>query len=344
VGLNSSSALYRHRGGAAAGEYVSPVKDTGRSSRFGTFRWEGDAPGNSKVEFSFRSGESSTPDATWSPWSPWSSAGRTMPIEAPDGRFLQWKLRMEPDGDHAPRVRRVEAAYRNRNAAPGVENLTALEPAEVLARSGTSGSNVYETSATDEKGIFTGLEEAKSESAPRKLYRKGYRTLQWKATDPDGDALVYDLEFRPKGSSKWIPLRKEIHETSYSFDATSLPDGEYVFRVTASDAEVNPGEAKTASRDSSPVRIDNTPPAVREIARSTGVLEVTAVDSASPIAEAEYSVDARKWIRLEPKDGLADSLEEAFTIRVPAESRGAYLLVRVTDAARNIVVVPFSAP
>jgi hypothetical protein len=36
---------------------------------------------------------------------------------------------------------------------------------------------------------------------------------------------------------------------SYSFDSSSLPDGEYVFRVTASDADANPGEGKTASRD-----------------------------------------------------------------------------------------------
>lgn len=344
VGLNSSSALYRRRAGATPGEYVSPVKDTGRTSHFGAFRWEGEAPGNSRVEFSFRSGESATPDTTWSPWSPWSGSGRTLRIDAPDGRFLQWKLRMEPDGERTPRVRRVEAAYRNHNSAPTVESLLALEPAEVLARSGTSGSNVYEAAATDEKGIFTGLEEAKSESSPRKLYRKGYRTLQWKASDPDGDALVYELEFRPAGSTKWIPLRKDIHETSYSFDSTSLPDGEYVFRVTASDADANPGEGKTASRDSSTVRIDNTPPVVRETSRSAGVLEITAADAASPIAEAEYSLDAKKWIRIEPKDGLSDSPEESYTIRLPAEARGAYLLVRVTDAARNVAVVPFTAP
>ncbi|MFY9550187.1 MAG: two-component regulator propeller domain-containing protein [Thermoanaerobaculia bacterium] len=344
VGLNASSALYRRRAGAAAGEYVSPVKDTGRSSRFGAFRWEGEAPGDSKVGFAFRSGESATPDATWSPWSSWSGSSRTLKIGAPDGRFLQWKLRMEPDGEKVPRVRRVEAAYRNRNAAPMIESLVALEPAEVLARSGTSGSNVYETSATDEKGIFTGLEEAKSEGSPRKLFRKGYRTLQWKATDPDGDSLLYSLEFRPAGSQKWILLKKDIHDTSYSFDSTSLPDGEYVFRVTASDAESNPGEGKTASRDSSPVRIDNTPPGIREVSRSPGTLEITAFDAASPIAEVEFSVDAKKWTRLEPKDGLSDSLEESYTIRLPAEARGAYLLVRVTDAARNVAVVPFTAP
>src|SRR4030095_16452132 len=155
------------------GTRAAPDKHAGRTSHFGAFRWEGESPGNSKVEFSFRSGEAATPDATLSPWSPWSGSRRTMRNDAPDGRFLQWKVRMEPDGERTPRVRRVEAAYRNHNSAPTVDSLAALEPAEVLARSGTSGSNVYEATATDEKGIFTGLEEAKSESSPRKLYRKG---------------------------------------------------------------------------------------------------------------------------------------------------------------------------
>ena len=92
------------------------------------------------------------------------------------------------------------------------------------------------------------------------------------------------------------------------------------------------------------MRIDNTPPAVREVARTNGSLEVEALDAASPILEAEYSLDAKKWIRIEPKDGLADSPRESYVIRVPADARGAYLLVRVTDTARNVGVASFPAP
>lgn len=344
VGTNGSSALYRPRADALAGEYVSPVKDTGRTSRFGEFRWEGDVPAGGKVEFAFRSGESSAPDTTWSAWSPWAGGARALGIPAPEGRYLQWKTRLSPAGDASPRVRRAEAAYRNRNATPLVDTFVALEPAEVLTRSGSGGPNVFETSAPDEKGIFTGLEESRSEGSPRKLLRKGYRTLQWKASDPDGDALVYEIDFRPLGGTKWIPLRKEIRESFYSFDATSLPDGDYVFRVTASDGDANPGDAKTGSRETAPVRIDNTPPSIREISRAAGVLEFEATDAASPIVDAEYSLDAKKWTHVEPKDGLSDSMKEAYVLRVPAEARGAYLLVRVTDASRNVAVAPFVAP
>jgi len=343
VGTNVSSALYRGRKGPASGEYVSAVKDTGRTSRFGAFRWEGDAPPGSQVEFSFRSGESAIPDTTWSPWSAW-AGGHALEVAAPDARFVQWRVRMASDGAHAPSVRRTEAAYRNRNTAPVIESLVALEPAEVLNRAGSGGSNVLETSAPDERGIFTSLEEPRSEASPRKLYRKGYRTLQWKASDPDGDALVYEIEFRPVGGAKWIPLKREIRDTYYSFDATSLPDGEYVFRLSASDADANPGEGKTGARESAPVRIDNTPPVIRQVRVAPGLFEFEAHDLGSPIVEAEYSVDAKKWVRVEPKDGLSDSMTESYTVRLAPEARGGYLLVRVTDGSRNVAVASFTAP
>jgi hypothetical protein len=344
VGTNGPTALYRPAPGSATGEYVSAVKDTGRTSRFGAFRWQGDVPGGTRIEFAFRSGESAIPDATWSGWSSWETGTDSLEIRAPDARYLQWKVRMTGSEGLTPVVRRVEAAYRNHNATPVIDTFSALEPAEVLARSGSAGSNVFESSAPDERGIFTGLEEPRSEGAPRKLLRKGYRTLQWKASDPDGDPLTYELEFRPASGGKWILLRRDIRDTFYSFDATALPDGDYVFRLRASDADTNPGDARVASRETSPVRIDNTPPAIHETARSAGVLEFVAEDSASPILEADYSLDAKKWTRVEPRDGLSDSPREAYAIHLPPEAKGGFLLVRVTDAARNVATASFVAP
>ena len=244
----------------AAGEYVSAVKDTARTSHFGAFRWEGDVPGGTKLEFAFRSGESATPDATWSAWSSWTPGAHGMDVQAPDGRYLQWKARMSGSADASPRVRRVEAAYRNRNAKPVVDSLAALEPAEVLARSGSSGANVYEQSTQDEKGIFTGLEEARSEDCRASSSGRVTARCSGRRRTPTATPSCMSSSCAG-GGARWIPLRKDLRETFYSFDATSLPDGEYVFRVTASDAESNPGDAKTGVRESAPVRIDNTPPA-----------------------------------------------------------------------------------
>lgn len=344
VGTNSAAALYRLLDGPRSGEYVSPVKDSGRTSRFGAFRWEGEAPAGTRVEFSFRSGESSVPDPTWSPWSPWTAGAQTTSVAAPTGRYLQWKVRLETDRAELPSVRRVEAAYKNRNGAPVIENFLALGPSEVFARSASGGSNVFETTAPDEKGIFTSLEESKGESPPRKLLRKGYRTLTWKASDPDGDTLTYDIDFRPAHSQRRLSLRKGLRDTFYSFDTTALPDGDYVFRLTASDAESNPEEKKTSSRESPSVRIDNTPPVIRRLPGGGATFDFEAADTASPILETEYSVDAKEWIRIEPRDGISDSPTESYSIKLDPKWSGGFLLIRVTDAARNVAAASFTIP
>ena len=323
---------------------MAAVKDTGRTSAFGAFRFDGVVPAGSKLDVAFRSGESGAPDTTWSPWSDFTAAASTAKVAAPPGRFLQWKLRMT-SSNPSPVVRRVETAYRNRNSGPLVEAFFAMGPNEVFARSAGGGSNVFETTAPDEKGIFTSLDEAKGEAPPRKLLRKGYRTLTWK-DDAIRTATRSSTRSRfvPTTSDKWIPLESEVRESFYSFDTTSLPDGEYVFRVTAEDAEANPGEGKTASRETSPVPIDNTPPAIRRNGTGRGPLEFEVADAASPVTDVEYSVNAREWVRVEPKDGLSDSRTETYAITLGPQDRGGYLLVRATDAARNQSAASFTAP
>src|SRR6266508_744570 len=344
VATNSATALDRLSAGSRRGEYVSAVKDTGRTSRFGAFRFDGDVPAGSRLEFSFRSGESGLPDSTWSDWSAYAPPAQAARVTAPPARYLQWKVRMTSDGGKLPVIRRVESAYRNRNAAPVIESFVALGPSEVLARSAPGGSNVFETTAPDEKGIFTSLEESKSEPPPRRLLRKGYRTLTWKGSDADNDTLTYDIAFKPAGSEHWLTLKKGLREAFYSFDTAALPDGEYVFRLTASDAESNPEEGKSSSRDSSPIVVDNTPPVIRRLPGGAGVFEFEARDDASPIFEVEYSLDAKEWVRVEPKDGLSDSPLETYRIRLDPTRKGAFLLIRVTDAARNVAAASFTVP
>src|SRR5262249_22838680 len=86
VGTNAATGLYRLSSGSRTGEYVPAVKDTGRTSRFGAYRWDGDSPAGTHVAISFRSGESSRPDTTWSGWTPYvSEASGT--IAAPAARY-----------------------------------------------------------------------------------------------------------------------------------------------------------------------------------------------------------------------------------------------------------------
>jgi len=164
--------------------------------------------------------------------------------------------------------------------------------------------------------------------------------ISWQADDPDGDKLVYDLDFRGEGQRDWIPLKKDLHEASYTIDGDALADGRYFFRVTASDRESNPpAAAKQTELTSSPVLIDNTPPVIRvqPVKRTGAAAEISfdAQDAASALRRAEYAVDAGPWTPVAPVDGILDSQSESFRLRIDAPPGEHLLVIRVADSGGN---------
>ena len=166
-------------------------------------------------------------------------------------------------------------------------------------------------------------------------------------TDPDGDRSPTSWS-SARSAPRRGPVAGRPPRRFYSFDTTSLPDGEYVFRLAASDSETNPGRGQDGiARDSSPVRIDNTPPVIREL-RSTGIREPDSLpgDRLGLTADRGRVQRGREEVDpLEPHDGLSDSPTRSPTRSAfRPDERGGYLLVRATDASRNVAAASFSAP
>jgi hypothetical protein len=165
--------------------------------------------------------------------------------------------------------------------------------------------------------------------------------ISWQADDPDGDKLVYELDFRGEGQRDWILLKKDLHDNTYMIDGDALADGRYFFKVIASDREANaPAAAKESDLVSSPVLIDNTPPVIRiQSSKRTGAaadINFDAQDSASAIRRAEYALDAGPWTPVAPVDGILDSQSESFRLHIDAVPAGEHLLViRVVDSGGN---------
>ena len=347
---NGASGVFRPAPSPAPGTFTSAVRDASRLSAFGRVRWEGSAPAGTSVSLSVRSGNSDKPDGTWSAWTPAGAGGEA---KLPAARYFQWKAELKPNAKgESPSVERVEVTYAERNARPVLENLTVLEPGLVFSRSGGGGTAVLSVTNPDENGIFAGVDQPRettaSEGPGRRLWRKGYRTLTWKGTDPNGDTLRYDVEARREDGS-WFPIRKDVEEPYLSFDTTALADGRYRFRVTASDRVSQPeGEALTATEESGVAVIDNSPPVLTVASRKADkdALEVRihAADALSPVVKAEGSVNADRWRLLPAEDGAADSPVEDFVFRVPKPTGPAVLAVRVLDAAGNVASVSVEWP
>ena len=167
------------------------------------------------------------------------------------------------------------------------------------------------------------------------------RSVSWEADDPNGDVLTFDLSFRGEGESAWKPLARALRESYFAIDSTQLPDGLYRVRVEASDVLSNPaGQAKTAVQVSDPFLVDNTPPVVQVTVKKSGreaSLEVSATDTPGPIAKAEYSVDATRWVPIAPTDGVSDSRSETYSIPLAGLRPGEHMvIVKVTDLLGNV--------
>ena len=335
ITTTNSGAVYRIDNGLSTrSEFRSAVKDVEHFSHFGHYRIEGSDVGDGHVAIAFRSGNTRTPDATWSSWSAPTSAQQGA-VDVPAGRYLQWKLTMpKPATDVA--VDSVTVAFINRNVAPVIDSLTVQDPAVVyITGSYPASPQVVEATNPDEYGIFTSLDSPRDKNEPgKKVFRKGYRTVNWRAHDENGDTLRYSVYFRRKGSDRWLRLRENVDETSFNFDTSQLPDGLYQIRLVASDIVDNPDDALTASKEGVEFQVDNTPPAITFTTDGDDVV-VRVTDKVSPIGKVEYSADAQKWVRLTPVDGLSDSTDESFRLK-RSMVQGKFVIVRATDAFFNV--------
>ena len=313
----------------APATYESPVHDAGAVARWGRLDWHG----SGALKFWVRSGNSARPDKTWSDWS---NALTTPGMAAsPNARYVQWKAELGSTG----MVDTVSLAYRPQNNAPTVKNVSVVSQ---LATTGTAAKpqatpagGAYSITVTD-----TGDSGASSLSgtATQNAGRAGARQLviSWTAEDFDNDNLSYTLSFRGEDETQWKNLRTNFTETTFTIDGDALADGRYFFRVIASDRVSNtPADAREGELVSAPVRIDNTPPLVAITREGDDVL-VKATDATTALRRCEYSINAGPWVLAEAEDGVTDSREESFRLRLNGFKTGENLLtVRVTDAAGN---------
>ncbi len=361
IASTNGSALYRTTAELEAkGTFTGAVLDAGAPARFGRLRWRGDVPEGTSVSFSVRSGASATPDKTWSAWSPWRKIASRDEMAlfgdegAPEGRYLQWRVQLTGGGSGSPRVAAVELSYRQLNQRPKIEAFGALPPGQILVPQNFNPANqVFEPAHPNREGLFTTLAPAvdlDDSGRLKTLWKLGYRSLRWKASDPNADALEYALSFRPAGKGvggdsgaspgepgtpgAWMPLADRLTEEYLSFDVGALPDGLYRFRLEVSDADANEaGEGLAAEEVSPALTVDHTPPVLAGVAAEGNRLRVRVEDVWSPVRDAQISVDGKEWQPARAADGLLDGRREELLIDVPAGAR--YLLLRATDGAYN---------
>ena len=352
VATSNPSKIYIQTGDRAAeGTYVSEVKDAGNVAAWGTLSWRAIEDGTSRVEVSTRSGNTSTPDDTWSPWTgPYQQADGDA-VRSPAARYFQWKVRLAAGSPPSnPALVSVRIAYLQRNVRPRVTSITVQPPGLVFQKPFSTGepdiAGMSDAAPESRVPVFStplGTVPASPSAGPtlgRRLYQKGLQAFVWKADDDNDDKLQYDVFYRTEDDTTWNVLRRATTDQILVWDTTSVPDGTYLIKVVASDAPTNPaGIARSGDLESSAFEIDNTPPVitVAQVAVEAGRTRVTLVvrDPHSGIDRVEYAVDAGRWQPVYPVDGAADSRSERYELSLEGEIAG-HVVVRAVDTMGNI--------
>ncbi|MFN7916950.1 MAG: hypothetical protein U0Q55_16525 [Vicinamibacterales bacterium] len=336
---------------AQKGTYESEVRDAAQVSSWGAISWRGLATGTNRIEVATRSGNTETPDDTWSAWSaPYATSGA--PIASPKARYLQWRAVLTGSGD-GPSLTSVTAAYLPRNVRPVVRTVTINPPGIVYQKPYSTGDPDlagFDNQTTPERKLTQAAQnQGSGSSVGRKTYQKGLQTLQWRADDENDDELVYQVEFRREGETSWKVLRSGLTENILVWDTTTVPNGTYFVRVVASDAPANAGaSALSGELDSAAFDIDNTPPSFSApAARLDGARTIVAIDirdDHSPISKVEYSLDGEEWKPVFPADGIADSRAEHYDIAIDGRIGPRGLTLRAIDAMNNVSTTQVEAP
>jgi hypothetical protein len=318
--------IYRLQGSGLRGTYESPAFDAGSAAQWGKLRWQGAGA----IVLKTRSGNSLRPDATWSDWSGPLTSGAQ--ITSPNARFLQYEAELSGAG---VTLENVSAAYLPQNNPPIVKSVTVVTTVAQAASSAKAAPYSVTVTDTGDAAVPASSTGTSTQTLSRAATQQ--LLISWQAEDPDGDKLVYQVDFRGEGQRDWILLKKDLHDNAYTIDSDALADGRYFFKVTASDREANaPAQAKESDLISSPVLIDNTPPSIRILSSKAPDIDFEAQDAASAIRRAEYAIDAGPWTPIAPVDGILDSQSETFHLHLAAVPPGEHLLViRAVDSGGN---------
>ncbi|HMG34438.1 MAG TPA: hypothetical protein VKM94_10905 [Blastocatellia bacterium] len=333
------------------GTYTSPVRDAKFAGQWGVINWRC----SGHVELQTRTGNTETPDATWSEWSAAYKNPSGDQISSPRARFIQWRATLKANaqaaassrsggraastarGGDIAQLQSVVVAYLPKNQAPDITSLTVLPSGVALQEQPIAIDPSIASSGLDPQlfGITASI-------PPRRFYQKGARTLTWQASDANDDTLTYKILYRSINDKEWHLLANNLSPTWYTIDLNRIPDGTYLFKVIASDSPSNPPElALSDEQVTDAIEIDNTPPVIKvtgpSVSGQTAEIVFDATDATSRIIRGEYSVDGGPWQLVFPVDGIADSASESYRIKVRFETPGEHVIAfRVSDSSSNV--------
>ena len=284
------------------GEYTSDVLDTGGVSQWGRIKYHLFSD-NDKVLLWARVGNSKPPDEYWSQW----EACEGSRILNRPARFIQFRTSLQVVNNVSPRISDIRIYYAQFNTMPQITFFDLVSRQNFIRK--------YQN---------------------RVKIEKDHLPFRWNFQDSDGDTLVFSLYYRQERNEEWSLLDENLERDYYLISKRVFPDGDYEFKLVASDSPRNtPEEAlETYLFLNRMVKIDNTSPYIQDFKFLDKMVEFTVSDEISIIKRVLYSVDKKNFHILYPEDRIFDQQREIFSIALD-EISSSEVFLQVEDADGN---------
>ena len=318
--ISKTGEIYKmQNGNPLEGSFISDTLDLKLLSKLGSLKAMTTIPDGSDISFEVRTGNVARVDNTWSDFTKVSEDGK---INAPDGRFLQFRITMKNSNANeksVPVLSSMDFTYIENNLPPDVLN-------------GGLTTHYKQQNDSSETTKSPQLEESET-------------MIYWKGSDPNGDKLIYDLEYRLKGEKNYRKLANNLETPYFRFKSYLMPSGIYDFRITASDRFDNPIDlSKTKTLEVLNIKYDNDSPEIFDFAVKTEgnkrIITFRAEDKLSFLKTVRYSTITEEWHYILPDDKVLDSMSENFTIIIEDEEAGS-ITIEVLDTEGNIKYYSF---
>lgn len=305
---------------ATKGEYISEIFNTTGEAIWGKIMWKVKEQLEGKITLQVRTGNSETPDNTWSKWSNVFTNPLGSNISLAPARFIQYKANFTSNNNYtiAPGLLEVKISYVMVNRKPIIKS--------------------FDIKLVD------------GDNKDKEYVNTKYIELSWKTEDLDSDILKSSIYFRKIGSEDWVLLKSGmIDEKKLTISQKRIPDGVYEFMLVVNDGLSNNIEdEKEENSVSRPFIVDSTPPILYEYTISGAkndsiTIKGTVKDKLSFISRIEYSVNSSTWYYLPPEDSIFDSEVETFTISLNLKEEDYkiktgknYIILKMIDLSGNI--------
>ena len=119
----------------ASGTFTSRVFDAGQAVDWGAITWDQNAPTGTSIAISVRTGNTPTPDASWSAFTPIAASGADIPGSS---RYVQYRAELATsDATTTPTLSRVTISGVQAETPPNPPTVTSIEPGSGPSAGGT---------------------------------------------------------------------------------------------------------------------------------------------------------------------------------------------------------------